>query len=85
VQTVIQFLNAQNVCPTEIYCHLIAVYGEGVMNESNMRKQSRMFNEGRTNVHDEVHPGAHLLSLRTWKTRLNNTSGQMGISFLFNS
>jgi hypothetical protein len=30
VRAVIQFLNAQNVHPTEIYRQLIAVYGEGV-------------------------------------------------------
>jgi hypothetical protein len=37
----------------EIYCQLIVVYEEGVMNESNMRKWSRIFNKGRTNIHDE--------------------------------
>jgi hypothetical protein len=41
-------LNAQNVCPSEIYHQLIAVYGEGVMNESNVRKWCQMFNEERS-------------------------------------
>jgi hypothetical protein len=36
VQAVIRFLNAQNVCQIEIYCQLIAVYGEGVINESDV-------------------------------------------------
>jgi hypothetical protein len=31
-------LNAQNVRPIEIYRQLAAVYGEGVMNESTVRK-----------------------------------------------
>jgi hypothetical protein len=53
VRAVIRFLNAQNVRPIEIYRQLIAMYGEGVMNESNVRKWCRMFDEGRTNVHDE--------------------------------
>jgi hypothetical protein len=29
------------------------MYGEGVMNESNVRKWCQVFSEGRTNVHDE--------------------------------
>jgi hypothetical protein len=29
------------------------VYGEGVMNESYMRKWCQIFNKGRTNVHNE--------------------------------
>jgi hypothetical protein len=57
VRSVIRFLNAENVHTIEIYRQLIAVYGEGVMNESNMRKWCRMFNEGRTNVHDGSDPG----------------------------
>jgi histone-lysine N-methyltransferase SETMAR len=53
VQAVIRVLNAQNVHPIEIYRQLIAVYGDGVMNESNVRKWCQMFNEGKTNVHNE--------------------------------
>jgi hypothetical protein len=60
VRAVIRVLNAQNVRPIEIYHQLIAVYGEGVMNEPNVRKWCRMFNEGRTNV-----LGASTSSLRT--------------------
>jgi hypothetical protein len=75
VPAVIRFLNAQNVRPIEIYRQLIAAYGEGVMNESNVRKWCRMFNEGRINV-----PGARPSSLRTWKIGLINTSGQTGVS-----
>jgi hypothetical protein len=57
VRAVVRFLNAHNVCPIEIYRQLIAEYGEGVMNESNVRKWCRMFNEGRTDVHTEERPG----------------------------
>jgi hypothetical protein len=53
VRALIRFLTAQNICPIEIYHKLIAMYGEGVMNEPNVRKWWRMFNESRTNVHDE--------------------------------
>jgi hypothetical protein len=38
VQTVIRFLNAQSASSIEIYHQLIAVYGEGVMNQANVRK-----------------------------------------------
>jgi hypothetical protein len=77
VRAAIRFLNAQNVLPIEIYSQLIAVYGEGVMNESDVRKWCRIFNEGRTNV-----PGARPSSLRAWKTGLINTSGHTGFSLL---
>jgi transposase len=53
----ILFLHAQNVRAIDIHRQLTAVYGEGVMNESNVRKWYRVFNEGRTNVHDEERSG----------------------------
>jgi hypothetical protein len=53
VQAIILFLNAQNVHLIEIYHHLIAVYGEGVMNWSDIRKWCQMSNKGWTNVHDK--------------------------------
>jgi hypothetical protein len=37
VLAVIRFLNAHNVRPIEIYLQLTAVYGEDVMNESDVR------------------------------------------------
>jgi hypothetical protein len=33
------------------------VYDEGVMNESSVTNRCRLFNEGRTNVHDEERSG----------------------------
>jgi hypothetical protein len=65
-------LNAQNVRPIEIYRQLIAVYGEGVMNKSNVRKWCRMFNVGRTNVHDEERSGRLSLVIED----LKNTTDQ---------
>jgi hypothetical protein len=53
VPSVICFLNAQNVRALDIHRQLTTMYGEGVMNDSSVRKWCRMFNAGRTNVHDE--------------------------------
>jgi hypothetical protein len=69
VRAVIRFLNAQNVRRIEIYRQLTAVYGEGVMNESNVRQQCRMFNEGRTNVRDEERSGHPSLISENLKNR----------------
>jgi transposase len=57
VRSVIRILKAQNVRAIDIHRQLTAVYGEGVMNESSVRKWCQMFNEGRTNVHDEERSG----------------------------
>jgi hypothetical protein len=51
---VIQFLNAENICPLEIYHHLVEVLGEGVMNEGNVHKWCRLFIGGRIDVHNEA-------------------------------
>jgi histone-lysine N-methyltransferase SETMAR len=53
VRSAIRSLNAQNVCAIDIHRQLMAVYGEGVMNDSSVRKWCRMFDAGRTNVHDK--------------------------------
>jgi hypothetical protein len=57
VRSVIRFLNAKNSSPAEIYRQIVEVYGEGVMNEESVRKWCRLFNSGRTNVHDEARSG----------------------------
>jgi hypothetical protein len=36
---------------------LVAVYGKGVMNKGNVCRWCRLFNGGRTDVHDEVRSG----------------------------
>jgi hypothetical protein len=45
VRSVIRFLNAKNSSPAEIYRQIIEVYGEGVMNEGNVRKCSTRYSE----------------------------------------
>ncbi|GBN66135.1 hypothetical protein AVEN_168208-1 [Araneus ventricosus] len=57
VLSVIQFLNAKNVKPTEIHRQLVEIYGENVMTDGMVRKWVRHFNDGRTNVHDEARSG----------------------------
>jgi hypothetical protein len=70
VRAVIRCLNAQNFRPTEIYPQLIAVYGEGVMNESDVRKWCRMFNGGMTKVQDEGRSGRPSLVTEDFKNRI---------------
>jgi hypothetical protein len=50
----IQFLNMKSIHPAEIHHQLNKVYGEGVMNEGNVCKWCCSFNEGRTDVLNEV-------------------------------
>jgi hypothetical protein len=52
VQSVITSSNDKNVCPAEIHRQIVEVYDEGAINEGNVRKWCRLFNVGRTNVHD---------------------------------
>jgi hypothetical protein len=81
VRAVIRFLRAQNVRRIEIYPQLIAVYGEGVMNGSDVRSGVEcLMRAGQTFMMSD--PGARPSSLRTWKTGLINTSGQTGVPLL---
>ena len=57
LRSVIRFLNARNVRPSEIHRQICEVYGENVMTDGMVRKWIRMFNEGRENVHDEKRSG----------------------------
>jgi hypothetical protein len=52
-----KFLNAKNVRPAEIYQQVCEVYGENAMSDGMVRRWCRMFNEGRTNVHDHDRSG----------------------------
>ena len=52
VRGMIQFLQVENVRPSEIHWRLVAVYGEHVMNAASVRKWCTMFRNGRTDVHD---------------------------------
>jgi len=53
IRSVIRFLNARNVLPSEIHHQICQVYCDNGM----VRKWVRMFNEGRENVHDEARSG----------------------------
>ena len=57
IRSVISFLNARNVLPSEIRHHICQVYGDNAMSDGMVRKWVRMFNEGRENVHDEARSG----------------------------
>ncbi|KAJ4425723.1 hypothetical protein ANN_27919 [Periplaneta americana] len=72
VRSVIRFLNAQHLKHAEIYRQFKEVYGDTVMNERNVRKWCEMFNNGRTNVHDETRPGHPSLITEDLKTKVND-------------
>ena len=57
IRSVIRFLNARNVLPTEIHHQICQVCGDNAMRDGMVRKWIRMFNEGRENVHDEARSG----------------------------
>ena len=57
MRSVIRFLNARNVLPSEIYQQICQVYGDNAMSDSMVRKWVPMFNEGRENVHNEARSG----------------------------
>jgi len=57
IRSVIRFLNARNVLPSEIHHQFCQVYGDNAMSGGMVRKWVRMFNEGRQNVHDEARKG----------------------------
>ena len=57
IRFVIRFLNARNVKPADIRCHICEAYGENVVSNGMVRKFVRMFNEGRDNVHEEPRSG----------------------------
>ncbi|KAJ4446934.1 hypothetical protein ANN_13636 [Periplaneta americana] len=72
VRSVIRFLNVRHLKPAEIYRQLKEAYGDTVMNERNVRKWCEMFNNGRTNVHDETRPGRPSLITEDLKTKVND-------------
>jgi len=57
IRSVIRFLNARNVLPSEIHHQICQVYGDNAMSDGMVRKWGRTFNEGRENVHDEAQSG----------------------------
>jgi len=57
MRSVICFLNAKNMTPTEIHRQLCDVCGEHAMSNSVVRRWVRLFNEGRENMHDDTRSG----------------------------
>jgi len=57
IRSVIRFLNARNVQPSEIHQQICQVYGDNAMSDGMVRKRVPIFNEGRQNVHDEARSG----------------------------
>ena len=56
-----RFLNAANVLSSEIHHQICQVYGDNAMSDGMVRKQVRLFIEGRENVHDEARSGGSSL------------------------
>ena len=56
-RSVIRFLKARNVLPSEIHHQTFQVYGDNAMSDGMVRKWFRLFNEGWENVHDEARSG----------------------------
>jgi len=57
IRSVIRFLNARNLQPSEIHRQICQVYSDNAMSDGMVRKWVRMFNEGRENVHNETRSG----------------------------
>jgi transposase len=58
IRSAIRFLHAKNMSAAEIHRELCAaVYGQNVTSEGTVRQRCRMFENGRTNVHDEKRNG----------------------------
>jgi len=57
MRSVIRFLNARSVLPSEIHHQICQVYGDNAMSDGIVRKWVQMFNEGRENVHVEARSG----------------------------
>jgi len=54
IRSVIHFLNARNVLPSEIHHQICQAYGDNAMSDGTIRKWVWMFNEGQENMHNEV-------------------------------
>jgi len=54
IRSVIRFLKARNVLPSEIHHQICQVYGDNAMSDGMVMKWVRMFNEGQHNMHDET-------------------------------
>jgi len=57
IRSVIRFMSARNVLPSEIHHQICQVYGDNAMSDGMVRKLVQMFNEGRETMHDETRRG----------------------------
>jgi hypothetical protein len=57
MQSVIHFLNAKNMKPTEIHRQLCDMYVEHAMSSSMVWRWVQLFNKGCENVHNDPHSG----------------------------
>jgi len=57
IRAVIRYLVAKEKSPIEIFNEVRTVYGESHMNRTSVYKLCRDFNNGRTNVHDDLRSG----------------------------
>lgn len=71
IRSVIRFLNARNVKPSEIHRQITEIYGESAMTDGMVRKWVRQFNEGRTNVHDATRSGRPSLATNDLVNRVD--------------
>jgi len=60
IQSVIRFLNARNVLPSEIHHQICQVYDHNAMCDGMVRKCVRMFNEGDGTCTMRREEGVHL-------------------------
>ena len=58
MRSVIRFLNAVNVLPSEVHHQICQVYGDNVMSDTMVRKRVWMLNERMCKMRREV--GVHL-------------------------
>ncbi|CAL1268640.1 unnamed protein product [Larinioides sclopetarius] len=58
IRSVVRFLNAKKVKPSEIYRQICEVYGQNTMSDSMVRRWVRQFNERRDQVLDEERCGS---------------------------
>jgi hypothetical protein len=71
VRSGIRFLNVENVSPAEIHRQIVEMCGEGVMNKVNVHKWCRLFNGGRTDVHNEARTGCPSVITEDLKDRFD--------------
>jgi len=73
MRSVIRFLNARIVLPSEIHHQICQVYGDNAMSDGMVRKWVRMFNEGGENVHDEARIGRPSLVSDDFVSKVNES------------